>query len=101
MKHFATVREIVGKKEESIEVEDGTTVESLLKLLSKRYGQQFADYVFDRETGVPRDHLQFLIDGKSATSLQGLKTKIPNGCQFAIIPPVGGGQPRLASSNSE
>jgi MoaD family protein len=95
VKHFATVREIVGKKEESIEVEDGITVENLLKILSERYGQQFADYVFDRETGLPREHLQFLIDGKSATSLEGLKTKIPNGCQFAIIPPVGGGSPQL------
>lgn len=91
LKYFATVREITGKREELLEVEDGATVESLLHTLSKMYGQKLVDYVFDKETGAPRDHLQFLIDGKSATTLQGLRTKIPDSCEFVIIPPVGGG----------
>jgi molybdopterin converting factor small subunit len=55
------------------------------------YGQQFADYVYDKETGAPKEYLQFLINGRSAKSLDGFKTKIIDGCQFAIIPPVGGG----------
>jgi len=91
VKYFASVREIAGKREESIEVEDGCTVGDMLKVLSNRYGAKFVEYVFDEKTGAPRDHLQFLIDGKSATSLQGLKTKLTNGCQFVVIPPVGGG----------
>jgi len=91
VKYFASLREIAGKREEQLEVEDETTIESLLQRLSRMYGSKFVDYVFDEKTGVPRDHLQFLIDGKSATSLEGLKTRITDGCQFAIIPPVGGG----------
>ena len=91
VKYFATVREIVGKREDSLEVEEGTTIEDLLHILSKIYGRQFADYVFDKDSSAPKDYLQFLIDGKSATVLQGLKTRLTDGCQFAIIPPVGGG----------
>lgn len=91
VKYFASVREIAGKREEVLEVEDGTTIESLLHILSKTYGSKFVDYVFDEKMHTPRDHLQFLVDGKSASTLQGLKTKIMDGCQFAIIPPVGGG----------
>jgi molybdopterin synthase sulfur carrier subunit len=91
VKYFATVREIAGKKEDVFQVEDGATVESLLQILSKMYGSKFENYVFDEKTHTPRDYLQFLVDGKSASTLQGLKTKITDGCQFAIIPPVGGG----------
>jgi molybdopterin synthase sulfur carrier subunit len=91
VKYFASVREIAGKREETIEVEDSCTVGDMLKVLSKRYGAKFVEYVFDEKTGAPRDQLQFLIAGKSATSLQGLKTKLTNGCQFVVIPPVGGG----------
>ncbi len=91
VKHFAELREIAGKREELLEVEDGTTVEDLLHILAKTYGHRFTNYVFDKETDAPSDHLQFLIDGRSATSLQGLKTKLTDGCQFAIIPPVSGG----------
>jgi len=91
VKHFATIREIVGKKEETLEVEEGTTLADLLHVLSKMYGQQFADYVYDKKTGAPKEYLQFLINGRSTKSLDGFKTKIIDGCQFAIIPPVGGG----------
>ncbi len=91
MKHFATIREIVGKKEETLEVENGTTLVDLLHILSKMYGPHFADYVYDKETGAPKEYLQFLINGRSARSLDGFRTKIVGDCQFAIIPPVGGG----------
>jgi molybdopterin synthase sulfur carrier subunit len=91
VKYFASVREIAGKREEQLEVDDGATVETLLNGLSRMYGQKFTEYVFDEKTHAIRDHIQFLIDGKSAITLQGLKTRIRDGCQFAIIPPVGGG----------
>ena len=91
VKFFASIREITGKKEEDVEVPDNTTVEELIEILSSKYGREFSDYVYDERTGKPRDHLQFLIDGRSASTLQGLKTRLRDGCNFAIIPPVGGG----------
>lgn len=90
VKFFTTLREIVGKKEEQIELSHPITVETFLKQLSKTYGNEFVDYVFD-ELGNVRGHLQFLINGKSITTMQGLKTKLNNGDQIAILPPVGGG----------
>ena len=91
MKYFATVREITGKREEILKVDDGTTVETLLHKLSERYGQEFSQYVFDENTGAPRVQLQLLVDGKSTMALQGNKTKITDGCVFTMIPPVAGG----------
>jgi len=90
VKFFTTLREIVGKKEEQMEFPSPTTVEALLKQLSKSHGKDFVDYVFD-ELGNVRGHLQVLVNGKSITTMQGFKTKLNNGDQIAILPPVGGG----------
>jgi len=90
VKFFTTLREIVGKREEQIELPRPITVEALLKQLSKTYGNEFVDYVFD-ELGNVRGHLQFLVNGKSITTMQGFKTTLKNGDQIAILPPVGGG----------
>lgn len=90
VKFFTTLREIVDKKEEQIELSRSVTVEALLRQLSKMYGKEFEDYVYD-ELGNIRGHLQFLVNGKSITALQGLKTKLKENDQIAILPPVGGG----------
>lgn len=90
VKFFTTLREIVGKKEEQIELSRSVTVEALLRQLSKTYGKEFEDYVYD-ELGNVRGHLQFLVNGNSVTALQGFKTKLREGDQLAILPPVGGG----------
>jgi molybdopterin synthase sulfur carrier subunit len=90
VKFFTTLREIVGKKEEQKKFSRPITVEAFLKHLSKSYGKEFVDYVFD-ELGNVRGHLQILVNGKSITTMQGFKTKLNNDDQIAILPPVGGG----------
>jgi len=90
VKFFTTLREIVGKREEQIEFSRAVTVEELLKQLSQKYGEGFRDYVYNEE-GEVRSHLQFLINGQSTSTLQGFKTKLNEGDQIAILPPVGGG----------
>jgi len=90
VKFFTTLREIVGKKEEQIELSRSVTIETLLRQLAKTYGKEFEDYIYD-ELGNVRGHLQFLVNGNSITSLQGFKTKLKEGDHVAILPPVGGG----------
>jgi len=90
VRFFTTLREITGKKEEQIEFSRSATVESLLKQLSKKYGKEFDDYVYD-ELGSVHGYLHLLINGKSITALQGMRTKLKEGDQVAILPPVGGG----------
>jgi MoaD family protein len=91
VKYFAALREIVGKREEIVKVDSDTTVETLLLYLSKKYGDKFKKYVFKPKTTSPRENLQFLIDGNSITTLNGIGTKLNDDCKFVIIPPVGGG----------
>ncbi len=91
VRYFASLREIVGKREETLEVDKGFTVKKLLLHLSSKYGNSFREYIYRSDIGELRDNLQFLIDGKSIKTLNGIETKLHEGCQFAIIPPVGGG----------
>lgn len=90
VKFFTTLREVTGKKEEQIEFSRSTTLESLLKKLSQKYGKEFNDYVYDELSNV-RGHLQFLINGQSAALQRGKRTPLKDGDQVTILPPVGGG----------
>jgi len=90
VRFFTTLREITGKKEESLELLKPISVDALLRQLSKKYGKEFDDYMFD-ELGDVRGHLQVLINGRSVSIMQGLKTELKDADQVAILPPVGGG----------
>jgi len=90
VKFFTTLREIVGKREEEFEFSRGTTVKELLKHLSESYGQAFKEYIYN-ERGRVKSYLQFLINGKSITTLKGFETRLKDGDKVAIIPPIGGG----------
>lgn len=93
MRFFASLRELIGKKVEYIEFQDveEATVEKVLKRLSEIYGKDFVEYVFERETGEIQSFLLLLVNGRSITTLEGLKTRIVDGDVLAILPPVGGG----------
>lgn len=90
---FTSLREITGKKEEVLDLSilNNTTVSKILGILSKCYGKPFVEYVYDPKTCNVRGFLQFLINGKSVSTLNGLNTKLSDGDVLAILPPVGGG----------
>jgi molybdopterin synthase sulfur carrier subunit len=93
VRFFTSLREIVNKKEETLEFPEGekATVDRVLETLAQRYGKRFVDYIYDGKTGEVRGFLQFLINGKSAATLNGLQTELEDGDVLAILPPVGGG----------
>jgi len=91
VKFFALVRELTGKREEEMDLEDESTVRTLLDRLVDEYGPKFHNYLFDPASKEPRGHLQFLIDGRNIALMQGLNTILRDGNSFAILPPVGGG----------
>jgi len=93
VRFFTSLREIVGKREEILRFPEGSrvTVDSLLKTLVQRYGERFVEYVYDEGTDEVKGFLQFLVNGKSATILDGLQTELKDCDVLAILPPVGGG----------
>jgi sulfur-carrier protein len=93
VRFFTSLREIVGKREETLLFGDGerVTVDLVLKTLSKKYGKLFTEYIYDSETRHPKNFLQFLLNGTSTSTLNGLKTELKTDDVLAILPPVGGG----------
>jgi sulfur-carrier protein len=93
VRFFTALREIVNRREETLTFGDSqtVTVDLVLKLLSKKYGVSFSEYVYDVKTGQPKSFLQFLVNGTSTSTLDGLETKLKHGDVLAILPPVGGG----------
>jgi molybdopterin synthase sulfur carrier subunit len=92
IRYFTLLRELTGKKEEKLAFPEGqrATVSLALKMLSEKYGKPFDIYVFDKD-GRVKGFLQFLINGASAATLNGLESTLHEGDVLAILPPVGGG----------
>jgi MoaD family protein len=93
VRFFTSLREITGKREETLKFSnsEAVTVTKVLERLAKRYSKSFVEYVYDSKTREVKGFLQFLVNGRSATTLDGLKTKLEDGDVLAIIPPVSGG----------
>ncbi len=81
VKFFATLREITGVR--MIEVEDFDDVGSLLNMLYKKYGDEFKKEIETKN--------MILVNGKNILDLQGYETKLKDGDEVSIFPPVGGG----------
>jgi molybdopterin synthase sulfur carrier subunit len=88
---FATGREIIGLREETLEVGDSATVMHLLKLLVDKHGQRLREYLFELPTERPRPHLTILLDGRGISSVAGFDTLVADGSTLAIVPLVSGG----------
>jgi len=91
VQYFAIIRELANRREDVLDVGEGSTVLDVLRALAERYGAKFKDYVFDPKTGTPKSYLQFLINGDSISNLSGLSTVLTDNSVLVIIPPVGGG----------
>ena len=93
VRFFTSLREIADKKEETLKFPEGekVTLDKVLKILAQRYGKRFVEYVYDDKTDEVKGFLQFLINGKSAATLNGLQTELEDGDVLAILPPVSGG----------
>jgi len=93
VRFFTSLREIANKKEETLKFPEGekVTLDKVLKILAQRYGKRFAEYVYDAKTDEVKGFLQFLVNGRSAATLNGLQTELEDGDVLAILPPVGGG----------
>lgn len=93
VRFFTSLREITGRKEVVVEFSGKrkVTVRVVLDRLCRRFGADFVEYVFNKESGDVRGFLQFLVNGRSLSLEKGLDTLLCDGDVLAIVPPVGGG----------
>jgi MoaD family protein len=93
VRFFTRLREITGKREETVRFPKDKTIaiRTVLEALSKRYGKDFTEYIYDKKTGEARSYLQFLVNGRGIPPADEMDVKLSDGDVLAIIPPVGGG----------
>ena len=85
---FATFREAVGRKTETIEVDDDATVGDALAALETAYGGLEGAFL---EDGAIRPQLSVLKNGRDVVHLEGVETELESGDRLSLFPPVAGG----------
>jgi molybdopterin synthase sulfur carrier subunit len=90
VRYFAMLREIAGKRGETVSLLPNSSVMDLINLLVERYSDEFKGYIYDAENQV-RNYLSYLLNGFNVNSLDGFDTKLNDGDQLSLLPPVSGG----------
>jgi MoaD family protein len=90
IRFFGMLREMIGKREESLQIDDSSSVTDLIKLLSSKHGKRFADFVFDQK-GNLREGFAFAVNGDSLSESKLSTTKCKDVQEFVILPPISGG----------
>ncbi len=86
---FATLRQLVGEKEEEVRVDAGDTVRNVLEKLVAEY-PALRESVLD-DDGNLQGSIIVLINGRSIEFLDGLNSTIQESDQLALFPLIGGG----------
>jgi len=85
---FASFREILGKEKE-MKMKEGSKIADLLADLA-RSSPRFREAAFD-DTGQLRDYVLLMKNQKRIDGQQDLESKLCEGDEVAIFPPVAGG----------
>ncbi|MEM0090232.1 MAG: ubiquitin-like small modifier protein 1 [Nitrososphaerota archaeon] len=87
---FATIRELLGTGYVEVLLEDGSDVRTLLKTLTKKFGEGLRNQILVSEEKLA-PYVKVLINGRDIEYLSGMGTILKDGDEVAIIPPVAGG----------
>ena len=91
--YLGLVRNVIGCREEEIEVAPGITVRELLARLMEKHGDPFRHSVFKSE-GQLRSMALICVNDRDIAQLQGFETKLESGERLSVVvgvyPPEGG-----------
>lgn len=88
IKYFASVREYMGRKYDILEVDKPKAILDILSGLEGE-GGKLSDLVM--EGGKLKRIYKVMVNGRDIEFLDGVQTKIADGDEISIFPPVGGG----------
>ena len=89
--YFSLLKAIGGTS--PIEVErPAATLREVLDELSRRFGAEFADSVYDYQKGEAAGHVLLMLNGRNYLSMpEGLETPLKEGDEISLFPPLAGG----------
>lgn len=86
---YAMIRDVIGASVE-VRLREGASVKDLLNELTRSYGKSFSERVLDKG-GQPLPYVKLLVNGRDIDFLNGIETKLKDGDEVALFPPIGGG----------
>jgi molybdopterin synthase sulfur carrier subunit len=89
IKYFATLRDVTNIKEENLHLPP-MMLSDLIQHLCGKYGKSFEKWVSCDHGGYGAFSV-FLVNGRDYRSLDGYETKLKDGDEISIFPPVAGG----------
>jgi molybdopterin synthase sulfur carrier subunit len=90
VRYYAMLSDVAGKREEDIELPEGSTVLDLVHYLIEKFGLRLRNYVYDEE-GQLLNYMKFNVNGVNILSLEGFETLLDDDDVVQVIPPIGGG----------
>lgn len=81
---------IGGYKEQIIRIKANSSISDLLDKLIAMYGENLRDKLFE-DAEKTRNGIAMFLNGRNIFALEGFNTKLNQGDEFLIFPPVGGG----------
>jgi molybdopterin converting factor small subunit len=88
VKFVGRAREILGAREEILEVKPVTTVLEILRMLTAKHGNQLREYLFEPDSNNPRQYLRFLLNGQAVSASDAIAA---DDSVILVFPPIGGG----------
>ena len=88
--YFGILKEIVGSRQEKLEVEDSAPASQIVSILAEKHGRRFQDFVMDSR-GKTRAGLAYAINGDTVEEATLSKIKSKEVKEFVILPPISGG----------
>jgi molybdopterin synthase sulfur carrier subunit len=85
------IKEIIGSREISLVLDEGSTIKHLIDHLFERYGTELKEKIIDSKNGNMRIQFTILLDGRNINYLNGMETKLTDGSVISLLPPAGGG----------
>jgi len=90
VKFFASLAEIIGERDTSINLEAKSNIEDLFKKLARKYPQKFQSTIFD-SNGTIKTSYKILLNEQSIEIQNLSKISLKDKDIIAFLPPIGGG----------
>lgn len=91
LRFLSTIKELVEKNYESLEVDARATVEDLLRQLLTRYNNNVVNLVFQEDKKSIRNDILILVNDVDINALDGLETLLSENDDVALMPIAHGG----------
>ncbi len=90
VKYFAMIRELTHRREDSLELGEGASIQTVLSRLCDIYGEDFRRDICAKDGSLKKGVI-LLLNGEAVNRGNLKSRKVKDGDIAAIMPPVGGG----------